>query len=62
MKKEFRETPGIRSTDFSVHTFSMLNKDDHRMYVHWAEGLNMVIRKGGQTIKLNADEIQDAGS
>lgn len=43
--------------DFNVYTYSVA-KEGGPSYVHWAEGLNMVIRKGDKTIELNSEEIQ----
>lgn len=44
-------------SDFGVFTYSVFDKDGPS-YVHWAEGLNMVIRKDGVKIELNSEEIQ----
>ena len=44
--------------NFNVYTYSIDKGDNKLAYVHWSEGLNMVITKDGVTIKLNSDEIQ----
>jgi hypothetical protein len=45
------------SKRFSVNTYSIIDTNGS-MYVHWSEGLNMIIEKDGVTMKLNSDEIQ----
>lgn len=40
------------------HNYSIDKGDNKLAYVHWSEGLNMVITKDGVTIILNSDEIQ----
>ena len=34
------------------------NGFDHSSFGHWSEGLNMVIKKDGVSIKLNGDELK----
>ena len=43
-------------SSFNVSTYSLLDKDVK--YCHWSEGLNMIIKKNGISIKLNSEEIQ----
>jgi peroxiredoxin len=45
------------SGSFSVTSYSIIDTNGP-MYVHWSEGLNMIIEKDGVTMKLNSDEIQ----
>lgn len=45
------------SKRFSVASYSIIDTNGS-MYVHWSEGLNMIIEKDGVTMKLNSDEIQ----
>jgi hypothetical protein len=45
------------SKRFSVHTYSIINEGSP-MYVHWSEGLKMIIVKDGVTLKLNSEEIE----
>lgn len=45
------------SKRFSVNTYSIINTNGS-MYVHWSEGLNMIIEKDGVTLKLNSEEIE----
>lgn len=47
----------VVSKRFSVHTYSIINKDSP-MYAHWSEGLKMIIIKDGVTLKLNSEEIE----
>jgi len=42
--------------DFSVYTTHPIQEG--HMYSHWAEGLEMYIKKGGVSIKLSSEEIQ----
>ena len=46
----------LGEVSFNVATYSLLDRDVK--YCHWSEGLNMVIKKNGVTIKLNSEEIQ----
>jgi len=43
--------------NFSVHTYSIIDEDGP-VYVHWSEGLKMIIVKDGVTLKLNSEEIK----
>ena len=45
------------SSSFSVHTYS-LSSENSPMYVHWSEGLKMIIIKDGVTMRLNSEEIE----
>ena len=47
----------VVSKRFSVHTYSIINKDSP-MYAHWSKGLKMIIIKDGVTLKLNSEEIE----
>jgi hypothetical protein len=55
------ETKTLNQTDvsdkFSVHTYSIINEDSPT-YVHWSEGLKMIIIKDDITMRLNSEEIQ----
>ena len=42
---------------FSVHTYTIV-KEGGPMYVHWSEGLKIIIIKDGITMKLNSEEIE----
>ena len=44
--------------DFNVFTYEIYDKDQMGKYVHWAEGLKMVIKKGDTKIELDSEEIQ----
>ena len=46
------------SKRFSVNSYSIINTSGS-MYMHWSEGLNMIIEKDGVVMKLNSDEIQE---
>ena len=62
-KTELEETtnPPLLIADvnkrFSVTSYSIIDTNGS-MYVHWSEGLNMIIEKDGVTMKLSSDEIQ----
>ena len=45
------------SSSFSVHTYSLISENSP-MYVHWSEGLKMIITKDGVTMRLNSEEIE----
>lgn len=45
------------SKRFSLISYSIIDTSGS-VYVHWSEGLNMIIEKDGVTMKLNSDEIQ----
>jgi hypothetical protein len=45
------------SSNFSVHTYSLISENSP-MYVHWSEGLKMIIIKDGVTMRLNSEEIE----
>ena len=45
------------SSSFSVHTYSLITENSP-MYVHWSEGLKMIIIKDGITMRLNSEEIE----
>lgn len=47
-----------KEPDFTAYTYEVFDKDDKRMFVHWADGLKMIIRKGDVFISLNSEEIQ----
>ena len=40
--------------DFEVYTYATISDD----YVHWSDGLKMMIIKDGVKIKLNEEEIE----
>lgn len=42
---------------FSVYSYIIVT-EDMPTYCHWSEGLNMVIKKDGVSIKLNGDELK----
>ena len=44
---------------FSVYTYSIINLNDSRQWVHWSKGLKMMINKNGTTIYLEEDEIEE---
>jgi hypothetical protein len=58
---DMKETKTMNQTDvsngFSVNTYSIINENSPT-YVHWSEGLKMVIIKDGVTMRLNSEEIQ----
>ena len=61
MLKSKKQTPQSCQTDvsssFSVHTYSLITENSP-MYVHWSEGLKMIIIKDGITMRLNSEEIE----
>ena len=57
MKKEIVEEPEAKTSEFSVATYSILDKDCGT-YIHWSEGLKMLISKDGVDMVLNSEEIQ----
>lgn len=42
---------------FSVHTYSLVDKDTPN-FTHWSDGLKMMIIKDGVTLKLDSEEIE----
>jgi hypothetical protein len=48
---------GAVSSCFSVHTYSLISENSP-MYVHWSDGLKMIIIKDGVTMRLNSEEIE----
>jgi 8-oxo-dGTP diphosphatase len=46
----------INDNSFSVHSYTLV--DENEKWVHWSKGLKMIITKGGVTLKLEEDEIQ----
>jgi hypothetical protein len=47
----------VVSKRFSVNSYSIIDTEGS-IYMHWSEGLNMIIEKDGIVMKLNSDEIQ----
>lgn len=43
--------------DFSVVTYTILDENS-KGFMHWSEGLYMIITKDGVTIKLQEEEIE----
>lgn len=48
------------NTKFKVHTYAIQDNDDihSQMYIHWSEGLKMIIIKDGVKIELDSKEIE----
>lgn len=44
---------------FTVYTYSIYSNDDLNKYVHWSEGLTMIIEKDGIRIQLTSKEIKE---
>lgn len=44
---------------FTVYAYSLMAEEDAHRWVHWSNGLNMVISKGGVTIELDSSEIEE---
>ena len=47
----------LNDSKFSVNTYSLINENSPA-YVHWSEGLKMIIIKDGVTMRLNSEEIE----
>jgi hypothetical protein len=46
-----------KNNNFSVNTYSIISENSPA-YVHWSEGLKMIIIKDGVTMRLNSEEIE----
>ena len=48
-----------KNEKFSVITYSLIEKGSKLNYIHWSDGLKMIISKNGLVVELNSEEIEE---
>ena len=48
-----------KNEKFSVITYSLIEGKSKLNYVHWSDGLKMIIAKNRLVIELNSEEIEE---
>ena len=51
-----------KNEKFSVITYSLIEGKSKLNYVHWSDGLKMIIAKNGLVVELNSEEIEELKS